>query len=88
MVSWISTRYRGQESLIRTGEVPGSNLDSETGYPDSGFPWFSSVPPAKCAIVPQSRPRPLPSNSLFIVIISTDDTVLYSELLKASLNKT
>jgi hypothetical protein len=31
--------------LLRTREVPGSNLGLETGYPDWGFSWFSSVPP-------------------------------------------
>jgi hypothetical protein len=28
-------------------EVLGSNLDLETGYPDSGFSWFPSVPPVQ-----------------------------------------
>jgi hypothetical protein len=26
---------------------PGSNLDPETGYPDWGFSWYSSIPPGK-----------------------------------------
>jgi hypothetical protein len=29
-------------------EVPGSNLGSDTDYPDSIFWWCSSVPPGKC----------------------------------------
>jgi hypothetical protein len=28
-------------------KVLGSSLCLETGYPDSGFSWFSSVPPGK-----------------------------------------
>lgn len=48
VVSWIFTRCRGLNSLLHTGEVSGSNPDSETGYLDLGFLWFSSVPPTKC----------------------------------------
>jgi hypothetical protein len=29
-------------------EVRASNLDLETGCPNLGFSWFSSVPPSKC----------------------------------------
>jgi hypothetical protein len=29
-------------------EVPGLNLGPQTGYPDWGFSWFSSLPPNKC----------------------------------------
>jgi hypothetical protein len=28
-------------------EVPGLNLDPEICYPNSGFSWFSLLPPAK-----------------------------------------
>jgi hypothetical protein len=35
----------GSLTLLRIREVPGSNLDLDTGYPDGGFSWFSSVPP-------------------------------------------
>jgi hypothetical protein len=31
-----------------TREFPASNLDPETGYPDRGFSWLSSVPPDEC----------------------------------------
>jgi hypothetical protein len=34
--------------LLRIREVQLSNLVPETGYPDLGFSWFSSVPPGKC----------------------------------------
>jgi hypothetical protein len=34
--------------LFRIREVLGSNIGLETGYPDWGFSWFSSVPPGKC----------------------------------------
>jgi hypothetical protein len=34
--------------LLRVQVVLGSNLGQETSYPDSGFSWFSSVPPNKC----------------------------------------
>jgi hypothetical protein len=34
--------------LFRIQEVSGSNLGLETGYPRSGFSWFSSVLPDKC----------------------------------------
>jgi hypothetical protein len=34
--------------FLRISEVPGSNLDPETGYPDLRFSWFSSVPPGEC----------------------------------------
>jgi hypothetical protein len=34
--------------LLRIRRVQGSNLVPQTGYPDSGFPWFSSVSPGKC----------------------------------------
>jgi hypothetical protein len=33
--------------LIRIREVPGSNLDPETGFPNS-VAWFFSVTPGKC----------------------------------------
>jgi hypothetical protein len=31
--------------LLRIHEVPRSNLDLETGYPQLWYFWFSSVPP-------------------------------------------
>jgi hypothetical protein len=34
--------------LLRIREVPGSNLGPETGYPESGRSWFSSIPPDEC----------------------------------------
>jgi hypothetical protein len=40
MVEWLAL-------LLYIQEVLGSNLFSETGYPDWGFSWFSSVPPDK-----------------------------------------
>jgi hypothetical protein len=30
--------------LLRVQKALGSNLGPETGYPDRGFSWFSSVP--------------------------------------------
>jgi hypothetical protein len=34
--------------LLHIREVPGWNLGPESGYPDWGCLWFSSVPPRKC----------------------------------------
>jgi hypothetical protein len=36
VVEWLTL-------LLRIWEVLGSNLGPETGYPDLGFSWFSSV---------------------------------------------
>jgi hypothetical protein len=44
-------------------EVLHSNLGRVTGYPDSGFMWFSSVPTGKFSDNISIRPRPLPSKS-------------------------
>jgi hypothetical protein len=40
------------ELLIHIPEVPSSNLDPETRYPDLYFSWVSSVLPANAGIVP------------------------------------
>jgi hypothetical protein len=37
VVEWL-------QLVLRILEVPRSNFCSETGYPDSDFSWFSSVP--------------------------------------------
>jgi hypothetical protein len=34
-------------TLLRIREVPGSNLGPATGYDNSGFSWFFSVPPGE-----------------------------------------
>jgi hypothetical protein len=41
VVEWLTL-------LLRIREGTGSNFDLETGYPDLGFSWFSSVPPCEC----------------------------------------
>jgi hypothetical protein len=41
MLEWLTF-------LLHILEVPGSNLSQETGYPDWGFSWFSSVLPGNC----------------------------------------
>jgi hypothetical protein len=41
VVEWLTP-------LLSMREVPGSNRDPETGHPDRGISWFSSVPPGKC----------------------------------------
>jgi hypothetical protein len=38
VVEWLTFQFRIQE-------VQGSNLDSETSYPDWGFSWSFSIPP-------------------------------------------
>jgi quinol-cytochrome oxidoreductase complex cytochrome b subunit len=41
MIEWLTF-------LLCIREVPGLDLNLETGYPDWGFLWFSLVPPGKC----------------------------------------
>jgi hypothetical protein len=41
VVEWLTL-------LLCIQEVPGSNLNPETGYPDWGFSWFSSIPTGEC----------------------------------------
>jgi hypothetical protein len=52
--------------LLRIRRVPASNLSPETDYPDWGFSSFSSITPSKCRVVPEIRPRPLPSTPFLI----------------------
>jgi hypothetical protein len=51
--------------LIRILEVPSSNLCPETGYPDVGFSWFSSISPSKWGSI---LIRPLPLSSIYFPI--------------------
>jgi hypothetical protein len=44
VVKWLTL-------LLHNQEVPGSNIGSETGYPDWGISWFFSVPPGNAGIV-------------------------------------
>jgi hypothetical protein len=37
--------------FLRIREIPDSDLGLETGYPDWGFTWFSSVPPRKSWVI-------------------------------------
>jgi hypothetical protein len=54
-------------TLLYIRDVPGSNLGPETGCPDRGLSWFSSVPPGKCRdSILKIRPRPIPSKSFSI----------------------
>jgi hypothetical protein len=41
MIEWLTL-------LLCIQEIPGSNLGLESGYPDCGFSWLSSVPPGEC----------------------------------------
>jgi hypothetical protein len=41
-----------EELWTCTGDVMGSNPDWDTEYPESGFAWLSSVPPAKLYDIP------------------------------------
>jgi hypothetical protein len=59
VVEWLTL-------LLRIREVPGSNLDPETGYPDLGFSCFFSVSPGKCRdSIGHNHSFHIISNSLF-----------------------
>jgi hypothetical protein len=58
--------------LPRIREAPGSSLGSESGYPDGGVLWVSSVPPGKfkdCTLV-LGHDRFLPNAFQFIIHLS------------------
>jgi hypothetical protein len=57
VVEWLTL-------LLRIREVPGSNLDLETGYPHCDFRGFPQFLQANVRIVPQMRPRPLSSTHI------------------------
>jgi hypothetical protein len=48
-VAYTCTELRGRvvSTPASYSEGPVSNLDPESGYPDLGISWFSSVPPGK-----------------------------------------
>jgi hypothetical protein len=83
VVEWLTP-------LLRIREVPGSNPGTETGYPDEGFSWLSSVPPGKFqdSNFKLVHDRFLPHPLQFIIHISSfipSYIVCVTE--KASLNK-
>jgi hypothetical protein len=49
--------------MLRIQEVPDSNLESETAYPDEGFSWFFSVPTGICWEITSDETM---SSSIFI----------------------
>jgi hypothetical protein len=67
--------------LLRTREVPGSNLDPEPDYPE-GFRDFSSVPPGKFRdITPKLGHNRFPPHPLqFFIHLSSFHSTLYSSL--------
>jgi hypothetical protein len=70
--------------LLRIREAPGSSLGSESGYPDGGFSWFSSVPPSefKDSTLVLGHDRFLPNPFQFNIRLSLFHLTLYSLLLK------
>jgi hypothetical protein len=66
---------------------PGSNLGPETGYPDWGFLYFSSVPPGKFwnSTLKLGNEHFLPTPLQFIIYLSPLHSLLYSRDYKASL---
>jgi hypothetical protein len=72
VVEWLTLLLR-----IGGGGVPGSSLDSVSGYPDGGFSCLSRVPPGEFKdSTLLLGPRPLPSKSFpthhSLIIISLD----------------
>jgi hypothetical protein len=49
--------------MLRIREVPGSNLGPVAVYDDWGFRGFTQFIEATAGIIPQIRPRPLPTKS-------------------------
>jgi hypothetical protein len=48
-------------ALLRIREVKCSNTCSETGYADSGFSWYTSVPPTNTEILNENGIRLSPA---------------------------
>jgi hypothetical protein len=67
--------------LLHNREVPGSNLGPETGYPDRGFSWFSSVNTCECwdSGLKLGHDRFLPNTFQFILQLSPSHSTLYTE---------
>jgi hypothetical protein len=65
--------------LLRIREAPGSSLGSESGYPDGGFSWLSSVPPGefKDSTLVLGHDRFLP-NPFQLILLSLFHLTLYS----------
>jgi hypothetical protein len=76
--------------LLRIREVPSSNLGPENGYPDSGFSWFSSVPPDECLDITlklgYDRFLPNPFQVIIHLVTHSFDAIKWVTE-KASLNK-
>jgi hypothetical protein len=73
VVEWLAL-------LLRIREVPRSNLGPETGYPNWGFSWFSSVPPGECRdrSLKLSHDRFLPNPFQFIIQLPHFHLTLFS----------
>jgi hypothetical protein len=68
VVEWLTL-------LLCTREVPGSNLGSDTGFPDWVFLWFYTVPPRRLRdSAGTGQDRFLPHPFLFIIHLSFHST--------------
>jgi hypothetical protein len=49
-IYYVSKSEMGEadSTRLRVLGIPGSKLDTETGYPDRCFSWFSSVASGNC----------------------------------------
>jgi hypothetical protein len=77
----LPTKHRGRvvNILLRIREVPGLNLGQESGYPDWGFWWFSSVPTGQCRDSTLNLGhRFLPNPFQFMFLASIFHSTLYS----------
>jgi hypothetical protein len=89
-IKWPNVVVEWLKLLLRFREVPGSNLSSETGYPDWGFSWFCSVPLSECRVstLQLGHDRSFPYPFKFIIHLSQFISTLYSlGYWRASLNK-
>jgi hypothetical protein len=83
VVEWLTL-------LLHIREVPGSNLDLETGHSDWSFLWFSSIPQGKFrdSISKLGHNCFLPHPFQFIIHLPSFHLMLYSlSFWKVSLNK-
>jgi hypothetical protein len=76
------TERRGRvvNTSLRIREAPGSSLGSESGYPDEGFSWFSSVTPGefKDSTLVLGHDRFLPNPFQLIIRLSLFHLTPYS----------
>jgi hypothetical protein len=60
--------------LLRSREVPVSNLGPETGYPDGGFSWCTSVRPPNAGIVHLN----LATTAFFHILYNSSSPIIFS----------